>query len=325
MNRLIASKILAISVGLFCIFLAYEHNKSSTYEIGGRIYGTYWKLVSTNYISDITKKSITDELNRIDLIASNYKIESELSRVNAAPVNTKIKISRDLHTLLSLAEDLNKISEGAYDVTLGSIVIKGGFGPDITHETYDPKSYDRFSISGDMYLEKYNQFLFDLSSIAKGYAVDSIHNLLIDMNKPNFLFDVGGELIVNGSKHGDPWVVGIQDPTEYNNQTIKNILSVNFLAIATSGEYRNYLIDDTGVKTSHTFDPFTSESIKNNVLSVTVTSNQSAMLADAWATLLNVIGVEKGLQLAEKHQISVLYIINENNEVRFLKSSYWNH
>ena len=113
----------------FCIFLAYEHNKSSTYEIGGRIYGTYWKLVSTNYISDITKKSITDELNRIDLIASNYKIESELSRVNAAPVNTKIKISRDLHTLLSLAEDLNKISEGAYDVTLGSIVIKGGFGP----------------------------------------------------------------------------------------------------------------------------------------------------------------------------------------------------
>ena len=196
---------------------------------------------------------------------------------------------------------------------------------DITHETYDPKSYDRFSISGDMYLEKYNQFLFDLSSIAKGYAVDSIHNLLIDINKPNFLFDVGGELIVNGSKHGDPWVVGIQDPTEYNNQTIKNILSVNFLAIATSGEYRNYLIDDTGVKTSHTFDPFTSESIKNNVLSVTVTSNQSAMLADAWATLLNVIGVEKGLQLAEKHQISVLYIINENNEVRFLKSSYWNH
>tara|TARA_B110000438_G_scaffold291500_1_gene328527 strand:- start:283 stop:1260 length:978 start_codon:yes stop_codon:yes gene_type:complete len=325
LNRLIASKILAISVGLFCIFLAYEHNKSSTYEIGGRIYGTYWKLVSTNYISDITKKSITDELNRIDLIASNYKIESELSRVNAAPVNTKIKISRDLHTLLSLAEDLNKISEGAYDVTLGSIVIKGGFGPDITHETYDPKSYDRFSISGDMYLEKYNQFLFDLSSIAKGYAVDSIHNLLIDINKPNFLFDVGGELIVNGSKHGDPWVVGIQDPTEYNNQTIKNILSVNFLAIATSGEYRNYLIDDTGVKTSHTFDPFTSESIKNNVLSVTVTSNQSAMLADAWATLLNVIGVEKGLQLAEKHQISVLYIINENNEVRFLKSSYWNH
>jgi len=325
LNRLIASKILAISVGLLCVFLAYEHNKSSTYEIGGKIYGTYWKLVSTNYISDSTKAAIIDELDRIDFIASNYKIQSELSLINASAANTKIKISEDLYILLSLAEELNQISDGAYDVTLGSMVIQGGFGPDSSNDIYDSKASKRFVISDDLYLEKFNQFLFDLSSIAKGFAVDSIHKLLVDMNKPNFLFDVGGELIVSGSKHGVPWVVGIQNPVEYSNQTIKNILSEDFLAVATSGEYRNYLIDDSGAKTSHTFDPATSNSIKNDVLSVTVTSKQSAMSADAWATLLNVVGSEKGLELAEKHQISVLYIINENNEVRFLKSSYWTH
>ena len=325
MNRLIASKILAISVGLLCVFLAYEHNKSSTYEIGGKIYGTYWKLVSTNYISDSTKTAIIDELDRIDFIASNYKIQSELSLINSSAANTRIKISEDLYTLLSLAEELNKISKGAYDVTLGSMVIQGGFGPDSSNDIYDSKASKRFVISDDLYLEKFNQFLFDLSSIAKGYAVDSVHKLLVDMNKPNFLFDVGGELIVSGSKHGVPWVVGIQNPVEYSNQTIKNILSEDFLAVATSGEYRNYLIDDSGAKTSHTFDPATSNSIKNDVLSVTVTSKKSAMLADAWATLLNVVGSKKGLELAEKHQISVLYIINENNEVRFLKSSYWTH
>ena len=325
MNRLIASKILAISVGLLCVLLAYEHNKSSTYEIGGKIYGTYWKLVSTNYISDSTKTAIIDELDRIDFIASNYKIQSELSLINASAANTKIKISEDLYTLLSLAEELNQISKGAYDVTLGSMVIQGGFGPDSSNDIYDSKASKRFVISDDLYLEKFNQFLFDLSSIAKGFAVDSIHKLLVDMNKPNFLFDVGGELIVSGSKHGVPWVVGIQNPVEYSNQTIKNILSEDFLAVATSGEYRNYLIDDSGAKTSHTFDPATSNSIKNDVLSVTVTSKKSAMSADAWATLLNVVGSKKGLELAEKHQISVLYIINENNEVRFLKSSYWTH
>ena len=325
MNRLIASKILAISVGLLCVFLAYEHNKSSTFEIGGKIYGTYWKLVSTNYISDSTKTAIIDELDRIDFIASNYKIQSELSLINSSAANTRIKISEDLYILLSLAEELNKISKGAYDVTLGSMVIQGGFGPDSSNDIYDSKASKRFVISDDLYLEKFNQFLFDLSSIAKGYAVDSVHKLLVDMNKPNFLFDVGGELIVSGSKHGVPWVVGIQNPVEYSNQTIKNILSEDFLAVATSGEYRNYLIDDSGAKTSHTFDPATSNSIKNDVLSVTVTSKKSAMLADAWATLLNVVGSKKGLELAEKHQISVLYIINENNEVRFLKSSYWIH
>ena len=325
MNRLIASKILAISVGLLCVFLAYEHNKSSTYQIGGKIYGTYWKLVSTNYISDSTKTAIIEELDRIDFIASNYKIQSELSLINASAANTRIKISEDLYTLLSLAEELNQISKGAYDVTLGSMVIQGGFGPDPSNDIYDSKASKRFVISDDLYLEKFNQFLFDLSSIAKGFAVDSIHKLLVDMNKPNFLFDVGGELIVSGSKHGVPWVVGIQNPAEYSNQTIKNILSEDFLAVATSGEYRNYLIDDSGAKTSHTFDPATSNSIKNDVLSVTVTSKKSAMLADAWATLLNVVGSKKGLELAEKHQISVLYIINENNEVRFRKSSYWTH
>ena len=325
MNRLIASKILAISVGLLCVFLAYEHNKSSTYQIGGKIYGTYWKLVSTNYISDSTKTAIIEELDRIDFIASNYKIQSELSLINASAANTRIKISEDLYTLLSLAEELNQISKGAYDVTLGSMVIQGGFGPDPSNDIYDSKASKRFVISDDLYLEKFNQFLFDLSSIAKGYAVDSIHKLLVDMNKPNFLFDVGGELIVSGSKHGAPWVIGIQNPAEYSNQTIKNILSEDFLAVATSGEYRNYLIDDSGAKTSHTFDPATSNSIKNDVLSVTVTSKKSSMLADAWATLLNVVGSKKGLELAEKHQISVLYIINENNEVRFRKSSYWTH
>jgi thiamine biosynthesis lipoprotein len=325
LNRLIASKILAISVGLLCVFLAYEHNKSSTYQIGGKIYGTYWKLVSTNYISDSTKTAIIEELDRIDFIASNYKIQSELSLINASAANTRIKISEDLYTLLSLAEELNQISKGAYDVTLGSMVIQGGFGPDPSNDIYDSKASKRFVISDDLYLEKFNQFLFDLSSIAKGFAVDSIHKLLVDMNKPNFLFDVGGELIVSGSKHGAPWVVGIQNPAEYSNQTIKNILSEDFLAVATSGEYRNYLIDDSGAKTSHTFDPATSNSIKNDVLSVTVTSKKSAMLADAWATLLNVVGSKKGLELAEKHQISVLYIINENNEVRFRKSSYWTH
>ena len=325
MSRLIASKILALSVGLLCVFLAYEYNKSATYQIGGKIYGTYWKLVSTKYISDSTKKAITDELNRIDFVASNYKTQSELSLINKAPSNKKIKISKDLYTLLLLAEELNGLSEGAYDVTLGSLVIDAGFGPASLGDFYEPKARRRFVLSDDLYLEKYNQFLFDLSSIAKGYAVDRISNLLVSINKPNFLFDVGGELIVSGSKHGEPWVIGIQDPIAITNQTIKSISSDNFLAVATSGEYRNYLIDDSGAKASHTFDPATSNSIKNDVLSVTVTSKKSAMLADAWATLLNVVGLKKGLELAEKHQISVLYIINENNEIRFLKSSYWMH
>ncbi|MGY8772147.1 MAG: FAD:protein FMN transferase [Gammaproteobacteria bacterium] len=325
MNRLILSKILAGSIGLLCVFLAYNHNKSATYEIGGSIYGTYWKLVSPDYITDSIKQSIVDELDRIDLVTSNYKLNSELSLLNQAPPNTNIKISQELSNLLIFAENITLLTDGAYDVTLGKLVIQAGFGPAVNAELFDPRATKRFVIDENLNLHKYNNFLLDLSSIAKGYAVDKIYDLLNASNKNNFLFDIGGELVVSGSNHGEPWVIGIQNPLNYKNQSIVNVTSDNFLAIATSGEYRNFNIDEQGMRTSHTLNPQTGKSISNDVLSVTVTSDLSSMQADAWATAMNVIGPNKGLKLAEKHDISVLYIISNNDEINFLKSSNWTH
>ena len=132
LNRLTVSKLIAFVIGFICIFFAYNYNKSATYKISGPIYGTYWQLVSTEYITDSLKKSIEDELSRIDLIASNYKEDSELSTINSASLNQKILISSDMYSLLSFAENLFEITNGYYDVTLGSLVIENGFGPENT-------------------------------------------------------------------------------------------------------------------------------------------------------------------------------------------------
>ena len=245
--------------------------------------------------------------------------------LNQAPLNTNIKVSQELRDLLIFAETITLLTDGAYDVTLGKLVIQAGFGPEVNAELFEPMATKRFTIDKDLYLHKYNNFLLDLSSIAKGYAVDQIYDLLKDSNKNNFLFDIGGELIVTGSNHGDPWVIGIQNPLNFTNQSILNITSNDFLAVATSGEYRNFNIDEQGNKTSHTFNPHTGTSISNAVLSVTVTSDISSMQADAWATAMNVLGPNKGLEVAEKHDISVLYIISNNDEINFLNSSNWIH
>ena len=147
MNRLALSKFIALLVGFVCILFAYNYNKSATYKISGSIYGTYWQLVSTTYISDSLKKSIEDELFRIDFIASNYKKDSELSRINITPVNEKILISSDMYFLLSFAESLYQITDGFYDITLGSLVIQQGFGPDNTMiENTIPVSLKRFNL-----------------------------------------------------------------------------------------------------------------------------------------------------------------------------------
>ena len=324
MNRLTASKLIALSVGLICIFFAYNHNKSATYQISGPIYGTYWQLVTTEYIPDSLKESIEVELARIDLIASNYKESSELSRINAAPIDKEINISPEMYSLLSYAEKLYQLTAGLYDVTVGSLVIDKGFGPvDTMNQNTIPVSLKRFDLISNNAIIKNDNFQFDLSSIAKGYAVDSIAELLINSNRKNFLIDIGGEIIVSGTKHGAPWVIGIQDPSSNQNKSIMEILETDFLAVATSGEYRNHKINDAGEILSHTFNPMMEQSILDKSYSVTVASEESSMSADAWATALNVLGPEKGIDLANDHTVAVMYIMHKENIL--IKSKSWNY
>jgi thiamine biosynthesis lipoprotein len=324
LNRLTVSKLIALSVGLICIFSAYYYNKSATYQISGPIYGTYWQLVSTEYIPDSLKQSIEVELARIDLIASNYKESSELSRINAAPIDVEIIISPEMYSILSYAEKLYQLTAGLYDVTVGSLVIDKGFGPaDPMNQNTIPVSLKRFDLISNNAIIKNDNFQFDLSSIAKGYAVDSVAELLINANRKNFLIDIGGEIIVNGTKHGAPWVIGIQDPSSLQNKSILEILENDFLAVATSGEYRNQKINDLGQILSHTFNPMSEHSILDKSYSVTVASKQSSMIADAWATALNVLGPEKGIDLANDHAVAVMYIMHEENIL--IKSKSWNY
>ena len=324
MSRLAISKLIAIAVGIICILFAYNYNKSATYQISGSIYGTYWQLISTEYITDALKKEIEEELSRIDYIASNYKKTSEISRINSAPVNQIIDVSQEMYSLLSFAENLNQVTDGYYDVTLGGLVIENGFGPtDAMTENALPTSNKRFDFVSANAIVKNDNFQFDLSSIAKGYAVDTISKILLQADRNNFLIDIGGEIIVNGSKHGAPWVIGIQNPSSINNQSFVQILRTGFLAIATSGEYRNTKLNDSGQIISHTFIPSTKQSIENKSFSVTVVSEKSSMIADAWATAMNVMGPQKGITLANQEGIAAMYIMPEENNI--IKSNFWNY
>ena len=323
MNRLALSKLIALTIGFGCILLAYNYNKSATYNSSGPIFGTSWKLVSTEYITDSLKQSIQNELNRIDLIASNYKTNSELSFINKSPIDEIINISNEMFTLLSFAEELYVQTDGLYDITLGSLIIDEGFGPlaSMSDESLQVSS-KRFEFISNNSIIKNDNFQFDLSSIAKGFAVDSVSRILLAAGKNNFLIDIGGEIIINGSKHNQPWIVGIQDPTSIKSLSIINIFSNDFLAVATSGEYRNFKYNDNGEITSHTYNPKSKLSIPDKTYSVTVVSKVSSMEADALATALNVMGPVKGIEFANEKDLSVMYIMQGNN---LIKSNKWNY
>ena len=310
--------------GLVLLAIAYNHNSNILYNFSGEAYGTTWSISSSEYIADNHKEEIKNIINKIDLIASNYKPESEISQINVNYAEYQF-ISNDLFKILEIAKVVELSTDGYYNIMLGKISSTLGFAPDFGKDTLQNQA-STFNIDEtNKSLIRYSNNWFDLSSIAKGYAVQEIHNYLISKNLKNHLIDIGGEIIINGNKNGIPWNIGIQNPlssVDNATTTISN-KNYNFLAIATSGEYRNFKLDEYGNKVTHTINPKTLSSIKNKILSVTVVNDYSATYADAYATAFNAMGLNRAIEVANNENIAIMVIYQNNEAVKINYSDKW--
>ncbi len=304
------------------MFAAYQYNSYAVHFIDGKIYGTYWKISSTKYIDVDTQGKIKQMLNDIDLVASNYNPNSELSKINRLNISETIQISKELNLLIEASEHINYQTNGLFNITLGIQTSKMGFGPNIDSsliEINNKLMRELYDLE-DFLLTKNYLFHFDLSAIAKGYAVDEISALLLENGYTDFVLDIGGELAVQGKKHNEQWTIAIQDPNSEQQQPIYVINSHAPYYLATSGEYRNYYYDEAGQLITHTIDPRTNKSIKGSNLSVTIKNDHSAMFADAYATALNIMDIDEGLKFANANNLQVMYISKDNNYF----SNNWN-
>ena len=322
MTRNLFSKLIALSAGIILLIVAYNHNQKSLYEISGTAYGTRWSITSTEYISDLHKNKIISLISRIDYVASNYKKDSEIAVINFSQKNN-FKISNDLLNILTIAKDVEESSNGFYNIMMAKVSSQLGFSPNFNN-TLNQTNISSYNIdSQNLILSRESSNWFDLSSIAKGYAVQSIHNYLKENNMNNHLIDIGGEIIINGKNIDDSWKVGIQDPSFMSNKALKIITNDNtsFLAIATSGEYRNFKIGDNGNKVSHTINPKTLKSINNKILSVTVLHESSATYADAYATAFNAMGYKKAFVKSNELNVASMFVLN-NDEIVYSNKWY---
>ena len=322
MTRNLFSKLIALTAGIILLIVAYNHNQKSLYEISGTAYGTRWSITSTEYISDLHKNNIISIINRIDYVASNYKKDSEIALINFSQKNN-FKISNDLLNILTIAKDVEGSSNGFYNIMMAKVSSQLGFSPRFNN-TLDQTNISSYNIdTQNLILSRDSSNWFDLSSIAKGYAVQCIHNYLKENNMNNHLIDIGGEIIINGKNIDDNWKVGIQDPSYMNNKALKIITNDNssFLAIATSGEYRNFKIADNGNKVSHTINPKTLRSINNKILSVTVLHESSATYADAYATAFNAMGYKQAFVKSNELNVASMFVLN-NDEIVYSNKWY---
>ncbi|MGB0941987.1 MAG: FAD:protein FMN transferase [Marinomonas sp.] len=265
------------------------------------------------------KDDVDAVLVRINELMSTYDSQSELSRLNQTAVNTEVKVSTDLAYVIDQALMISKMSKGEYDVTVGPLVNLWGFGPGKKTDTVPSardivlakQQVDFAAINlSDQTLVKEKDIYIDLSSIAKGYGVDAVAQKLEQLGIESYLVEVGGEIVAKGAKpDGEPWRVAVESPNG-GHSVAQKIVELADVAIATSGDYRNYF-ERNGVRYSHTINPKTGKPITHRLVSVTVIE-KNATLADGFATAITVLGPEKGLAFAEDNGLAVYMLVKED-------------
>ncbi|WP_342665432.1 FAD:protein FMN transferase [Psychromonas arctica] len=261
---------------------------------------------------------IDQQLELVNDQMSTYRPQSELSLFNKS--ERAFEVSDATIKVVKRALQVYQQSGGAFDVTVGPLVNLWGFGPDkkpnkvpsaeLIEQTKQKIGSQYLSIEGNRLVKAKPELYVDLSSIAKGYGVDVIAELLTKQGIINYLVDIGGELRANGTKlNNAPWTLAVERP-EFG-QNVQRLLHIGDNAIATSGDYRNYFEFD-GIRYSHTIDPATGRPISHKLVSVTVI-DKSSMVADALATAITVLGPENGLKFANKLNQPVFLLIKQDD------------
>tara|TARA_Y100000588_G_scaffold319548_1_gene349640 strand:+ start:1390 stop:2316 length:927 start_codon:yes stop_codon:yes gene_type:complete len=267
-------------------------------------------------------------LEVINATMSTYDPASELSRLNKNRTTAWIPISEDLYTVLRTSVSVGIDSGGAFDATVGPLVNLWGFGPDRGIPMVpggDTLAKARTRVGVDMFelqerphafRKRHPDVYVDLSGVAKGYAVDRVATLLQSTGHINYLVDIGGEFRAKGrNSKGQEWTIGIEGPVNGGRLiAIRRTIVLRNAGLASSGNYRNYFERD-GVRYGHTIDPRTGAPVQHNLAAVTVL-DETAMLADAWATALMSLGFQAGRRVAEEHDLSVYFIVTEGEGTR---------
>ncbi|UXN36788.1 FAD:protein FMN transferase [Avibacterium paragallinarum] len=307
--------------------------------LSGKTMGTTYHI---KYITAEASQSAADTHEGVEKILkdvndkmSTYIPTSELSRFNQnRAVNTPIEISADLAKVIGEAIRLNKVTQGALDVTVGPLVNLWGFGPEKrvekapTQQQLDERrawvGIEKLTLSesaGKFYLEKAVPELYvDLSSIAKGFGVDQVADYLESLHIGNYMVEIGGEIRAKGNNsENKPWQIAIEKPTMDGSRGVEQVVGLHNLAMATSGDYRIYF-EENGVRYSHEINPQTGRPIQHHLASITVL-DPSSMTADGLSTGLFVLGEDEALKVAEQQQLAVYLIIKTESGFEVKMSS----
>jgi FAD:protein FMN transferase len=320
-------KSVVLTALFFCVFAVgcgrSEKVAQQTVSFEGGIMGTTYHITVVAELTDVasasTAEAIEHALKHVDGKMSTYKTDSEISMLNQAPGGVYVPLSAETFAMLQLALEINRETEGAFDCTVGPLVNAWGFGPAALENppTEEELAGLRKLVGPDKIeldaltksVRKKAQGVYcDLSAIAKGYAVDLVADLLKSRNLNAFMVEVGGEVRCSGlNGAGVPWNIAIEKPIS-EGRVLQEVVGLSDISLATSGNYRNFYEID-GKRISHTIDPATGRPVDHALASASVLHERCA-LADAYATAMMVLGPEKGMAVAQRLKLPVMFVLH---------------
>ncbi len=295
----------------------------------GGTMGTGYSVKITGKVkqSDLKKlhQTIEKELSEINRQMSTWDSESEISRFNHTVSTEAIPCSDAFVAVVQRALKLSSSTGGAFDPTLQPLLNLWGFGSESEEEVVPSDEeiavirelvgWEKVIIDSGSQLRKTEpESSLALGAIAKGYGVDALARIMNENGYANWFVEIGGEVVVKGLSPAEvPWKIGIQYPTTNPmDERYQGIINITNSAVATSGDYRNYIKSD-GEIYSHILDPRTGRAIRSDMASVTVVT-ESCMDADGMATALFVMGHLKGLEWVERQPGVEALILTRGNQ-----------
>ena len=294
----------------------YQHDE-------GRIFGTTYHI--TYQSDDNLKKEIEETLKAVDQEFSMFNPQSTVALINEGKRPT---LSDDFLEVYQLAQQVNKESDGAFDITVAPLVNAWGFGfksqqmpnnhqIDSLRRLVGMEHVSLAGAKGSQYVRfQRPRMMLDFSAIAKGYGTDRVARLLMSHDVANFMVEIGGEVYAKGnSEKRLPWRIGVSKPVDdpdNDAQELETVLNVTNQAMATSGNYRNFYYKD-GKKYAHTIDPRSGYPVQHNILSSTVVARDCAT-ADAYATSFMVLGLDSAKAICAAHPELDAYFIYSDEQ-----------
>ena len=288
--------------------------------LNGPTMGTRWSALlfaDPGFDPGPVRSALQAAVDEVDGQMSTWKPDSDLMRLNAAPIGEWIAVPARLLEVLRLGLEIGRASGGAFDIGMGDAVMAWGFGPEAAAPdgirtamaVSRRPAHDVLEINGE-HVRKAAPIALDLNGIAKGYGVDRLAEILRNQGISDGLVGIDGEMRAMGLRpDGEAWTIAVEAP-DAERRTPHSILALQDAAVATSGDYRHW-VEVQGRRLSHTMDPRRGAPLIASPASITVVARSCAE-ADAWATALMVLGPVKGATLAKQSGLDALFLLRDD-------------